>query len=154
MSLGKYKGEQSFEDHSAPLHWSKNLPLPFRANRPVNLFPNELEQQVQVVSDFHAETFDLRDPKQKEQYLKVRERIESNWYKLIYERRVPDSFDQLDRFVTLEWTQRYCQQVPTDNVDAVKEHTDVNSSIANFNATDSSDEEDLVPLNGHQPIDF
>jgi hypothetical protein len=111
MSLLKHFGEQG-DEHQGRLFWSDALGgLPFRGPFAPTLSQDEIETQVGVTFDFHAETFDLADEQQKQKYIWVMDRIVNRWFCLHHiERRL--IAEKNTTIVYLEWSQRYGELSP------------------------------------------
>lgn len=111
MGANKFFGEQGPE-HNGRLYWSQaNLGVPFRGNAIPLLKDSELEDSLEIHFDFHCKEFDLTNDKERNEYIKVMDRIVNGWYYLHTKTFVKDEKGRVIA-VYLEWSQRYTQLNP------------------------------------------
>jgi hypothetical protein len=113
VSLRKYFSEQDPDKHGGSLFWSGNLEVPFRGERPPTLARHELEEQVEVHSDYYVRDFDLSLPDDVKAYREVMDRVmNGGWYRVIDKDRqfIKETKSWL---VHLEWIQQYGGLTPT-----------------------------------------
>src|ERR1035438_6202813 len=110
-SIVKYVGEQNEAKHGGPLQWPGLFDLPMRGEVGL-LKERELEEFFEETRDFHCDTFDLGDADQLKAYKETMDRVlNGGWYVQIYIDRWRDT-ETGQRFVYLEWAQRYGQITP------------------------------------------
>lgn len=115
MSIRKYFGEVNGTQHGdARLHWPGTLdgfPVKSAGSAlPPDLKKEELEN-LDLQLDFKSRMFELWDPKQKEEFDDVNDKIINGWY---LQQRRSDQWDEEKKHyrVWLEWAQVY-GMIPT-----------------------------------------
>lgn len=105
MSLLKYFGDQNPDVHGGTLGW---LPpdegLPPLRNYPGDAITQSELDRLEHVCDFHCESFDLNDPKQKAAYTDIRDRCANGMYGILHIDR--SQFGEKG-VIYLEWQQIY-----------------------------------------------
>lgn len=113
MSLFKYFGEQDTDLHSSELVWiDRYNPYPFKKDRSTEILKREeIDRFSEIFWDFKCRTFDLTNPSDYEDYIKVMDRIVNGWFVLWHRKYIENDKGEIVK-VYLEWAQAYCDILP------------------------------------------
>lgn len=107
LSFQKYYGDRGGPSHGdLPLHWPGTMDgFPVRGQISPDLKQRETED-LPLTYDFKSRMFELWDPKQKQEFDEVNDRIINGWYRLL---KRADNWDDENKHyrVWLEWGQIY-----------------------------------------------
>ncbi|MEM2001853.1 MAG: hypothetical protein QXT77_04295 [Candidatus Methanomethylicaceae archaeon] len=99
--------------HSSELVWiDRYNPYPFKKDRSTEILKREeIDRFSEIFWDFKCRTFDLTNPSDYEDYIKVMDRIVNGWFVLWHRKYIENDKGEIVK-VYLEWAQAYCDILP------------------------------------------